>query len=404
MRLFLAYICKKSDIGKFIVAESFSLIGSAMIPVVLTFSIYALGGKEETVGRLLAAQALPYIFLLPLSGAIIARYTAIRILIVSEIICLISELYISFYFASTSLNTFPIFILCIVLGAGASFVVPSAETLVAELVETEHLQKVNSVIGMVTALGAMIGPTLGGLVISSLGAQWAILVDATTYSISIFFLMQIPRQNYQTTNTTHFNTLMMEGWREFRKQPWLIIMVGIYAGFHLLVLGPAYVIASSALAQVQYGAERWGLLLGILAAGHIAGGLLSMSINGKRPLKLALVSLSAFSLAPASVAFTHNVFVQASAFFVAGVGLSLFGVIWKTAKQKTVPSDMRSRVSAMTTLGSAAMLPAGYLMAAPLTNYLGTQNALYFTSISCVLLAVSGLLFSQVRHLCFLNS
>ncbi|WEQ57363.1 MFS transporter [Komagataeibacter nataicola] len=392
---------RKSYIGKFIIAESFSLVGSAMIPVVLSFSVYALGGREETVGKLLAVQTIPFVFLLPFSGAIIARYTALRVLIFSEIICLLSEISISVYFSETTLHVTPIFILCAVLGAGASFVIPSGETLVPELVETRHLQKVNSAIGIIAAFGAMVGPTLGGLVISNLGTRWAILADAMTYAVSVFFLLGIPQYNCQSTNTDPFFTLVTEGWREFRRQPWLTIMVGVYAGFHLLVLGPAYVIASSALTQVEYGAERWGLLLGIMAAGHIGGGIVSMNLNCRRPLVLALVSFSTFFLAPASIAVTPALLVQVPAFFVAGGGLAIFSVVWETTKQKIISPHMLSRVSAIATLGSASLLPVGYLMGAPLTNWLGEQKALYFTSICCLFLAILGLTFPSVRNLYF---
>ena len=65
---------------------------------------------------------------------------------------------------------------------------------------------------------------------------------------------------------------------------------------------------------------------------------------------------------------------------VAGVGLSIFATLWETTLQREVPREVLSRVSAYDWFGSAAFVPLGYLIAAPLAALLGTRTTLFFAA------------------------
>jgi MFS family permease len=68
-----------------------------------------------------------------------------------------------------------------------------------------------------------------------------------------------------------------------------------------------------------------------------------------------------------------------AAAFVAGVGLSIFAVIWMTTLQKTVPDQMRGRVFSLDFLTAVGFAPVGSLVAGAGVNLVG----LHATSWAC---------------------
>lgn len=382
----------------FAIAESLSLIGSAMIPVVFSFAIYAHGGSASLVSVVLAAQTVPFVLMLPISGTLIARIGPRKTIMYAEMICLATELSLAMQFNHTHLTIVPIVLLSLILGTGAAFIIPACEALVPELVEPSNLQEVNSLVSMMSALGAMIGPALGGVAISTAGPAAAILLDAASYGCSILLLREVRTSRSVTLVDEPFIQQMLQGWRQFRSKPWLCVIVVQYALFQLLVLGPAYIIGSLAFTRIESGVERWGALLGIMSVGHLVGGVIGMYLRARTPLVTGLVAFSFFAAAPASLAISAPLPIQIPAFLTAGAGLAIFSVMWDTTKQQQIEPHLISRVAALATLGSNSLLPFGYLLAPPLRNQFGVTGALSFTAAACIVITLSGTLLPVVKR------
>ena len=84
-------------------------------------------------------------------------------------------------------------------------------------------------------------------------------------------------------------------------------------------------------------------------------------------------ALAALSLA---LAFSAPLLVATVAAFSGGFAGQMFGIIWYTALQKKIPSEMLSRVSAYDHLGSIALAPLGIVAAGFLYESYGHQVAL----------------------------
>jgi len=106
-----------------------------------------------------------------------------------------------------------------------------------------------------------------------------------------------------------------------------------------------------------------------------------------------------FALPLALLALPAATALIAIAAGVAGVGLSIFSTLWETTLQREVPREVLSRVSAYDWFGSAAFVPLGYLIAAPIASLLGTRTTLFFATAwaagSCAIV----LTIPSVRHL-----
>ena len=112
-------------------------------------------------------------------------------------------------------------------------------------------------------------------------------------------------------------------------------------------------------------------------AGLLAGGLLLLRF---RPQRLLLVGMGAFSVAALPIFFLASLRstpVIAAGYFIAGVSLEIFSILWAMAMQQNVPQEKLSRVSAYDALGSIVFVPLGLSLAGPVADAVGLTNALW---------------------------
>ena len=71
-----------------------------------------------------------------------------------------------------------------VYGVFEAFFRPAAGGLIPQVAGPEHLQQANALMGLAQNVGTVLGPTLGGLLVVTIGPGAAIGVDALTFLVS----------------------------------------------------------------------------------------------------------------------------------------------------------------------------------------------------------------------------
>ena len=97
-------------------------------------------------------------------------------------------------------------------------------------------------------------------------------------------------------------------------------------------------------------------------------------------MRVSVLMLLFFAVVPAALACQAPFAVSLVAFFIGGVSLPGFGVLWSMTLQRQIPTEILSRVSAYDTFGSVCLLPAGYVLAAPMASVLGNGGALWIAA------------------------
>ena len=76
----------------------------------------------------------------------------------------------------------------------------------------------------------------------------------------------------------------------------------------------------------------------------------------------------------------------------AGIGIDIFGVIWLTSIQRSIPSDSLSRVMSYDAFGANVFVALGLVTAGPLAQWIGTGRSLIvmgLVSISAIIATLS---------------
>jgi predicted MFS family arabinose efflux permease len=372
-----------------------SLVGSAMVPVALTFAVLNQGDGTDAVGYVLGAETVPLVALLLVGGVVADRIPRRVAMIGADLIRFTSEAVLAVLLLTGSAPLWTVLVLAAVLGVGQAFFNPAMTGLMPEMVSAERLQPANALRGVASSAGQVFGPGLAGIIVATGGAGWAIAIDAVTYAVSAACLLRLDIPPRPPAGPSSMLAQLAGGWREFRSHTWLWVIVAQFATFNALCFAPFMVLGAITARDHLGGAGPWGAILATLGVGSIIGGFLSVRLRARRPLVTATLGVAAFAVPLALIALPAATVLIALAAGLAGVGFSIFGTLWETTLQREIPRAVLSRVSAYDWFGSVAFVPLGYLIAAPMASLLGIRTALFFAAVwaaaSCaVVLAVPG--------------
>jgi predicted MFS family arabinose efflux permease len=353
-----------------------SLAGSAMVPVALTFAVLDQGDGTDAVGYVLGAETVPLVALLLLGGVIADRVPRRALMLGADLARLASEALLAALLLAGSAPLWIIMLLAGVLGAGQAFFNPAMTGLMPEMVSPDRLQQANALRGVATSSGQVVGPALAGVIVALGGAGWAIAIDAATYAVSAACLLRLSIPARPPGRPSSMLRDLADGWHEFRSRTWLWVIVTQFATVNALCFAPFMVLGAVTARDHLGGAGAWGTILAALGLGSILGGLLSVRLRARRPLVTATAGTALFAVPLALLALPAATVVTAIGAAAAGIGFSVFGTLWETTLQRSVPGAVLSRVSAYDWFGSVAFVPVGYLIAAPIAALLGTRATL----------------------------
>jgi hypothetical protein len=279
----------------------------------------------------------------------------------------------------------------------------SNSTFLPSIVPREQLAGRNSLTSATHATTELAGPSLGGLLVQTVGAVPALIADAVSYLVSAVLLRSLPaRQVGRPDAWPRLGAMIREGWRFVVGHPVMrpSLMCATTINFvcgGLLALVPLYLVR---------GLEVSPLLVGLLLATEGVGSLIGASLTpwlvrrggSGRAVRLASVGSAVAVLllpladGPVGVAM----FGLGNAGFAAGV--VVFSICTRTHRQLASPPHLLSRVMATVRFVSWGAIPIGSLTAGLLASSVGTRGAL---TAFCLLAALPPAVVysSRLRHL-----
>lgn len=361
----------------FLLGYTTSLVGSAMVPIALTFAVLNEGRSTSDVGYVLAAETVPLVALLLVGGVLADRFARRATMVVADVFRLVSEGLLAILLLTGSPPLWVLMVLAGALGAGQALFSPAMTGLIAELVLADRLQQANGVRSVATSTAQILGPSLAGVIVTVGGAGWAIAIDAATYAVSAVCLLALDAAGRPPADQSSMLGQLAAGWNEFRSRSWLWLIVTQFALVNALAFAPFMVLGAVIARDRLGGAAAWGAILATFGAGSILGGLAALRLRPRRPLVTATLGTAVFALPPLLTALPTGTAIIAAAAGAAGIGLSIFDTLWETTLQRTIPAAILSRVSAYDWFGSVAFVPLGYILVAPLSGAFGARGTLF---------------------------
>lgn len=364
-------------------------LGSMMASVALAFAVLDITDSAVALGQVLAARTVPMVALLLYGGVIADRFPRTLVLQVSNIGSAVSQGAIAALVISGHAEIWMLVVLSVVQGAVSGVAFPAMASVLPQLVPADQLQPANALVSL-TRNGLMVlGPTVGALLVVSVGSGWALAVDAATWLVSALLLLPVtlpPRPVSEAPPDTWGE--LREGWRFFAATPWLWQVV---AGFSVLnfIHAGAWLTLGPAIADDTIGRQGWGLVLSAEAAGLLLTTVVLLRVRLERPLLLGMLGVALLAPPMLVLGVSPQLWLLVAAAFVAGAGTEVFGMGWNLAMQENIDDTMLSRAYSYDALGSFVTLPLGQLAFGPLAVAFGVEEVLVVSAVGYV--AVCGL-------------
>ncbi|WP_150273523.1 MFS transporter [Paenibacillus tepidiphilus] len=362
-----------------------SFLGSSVTMVILPVLVYTLTGSTAIMGMVMAVYMLPNVIMLPISGHIVDRYDRVKIMMTADIARFAVMATIAALALSDILTIPMLYILIAMYGLFDGLFRPAYSAVQASVFTPEIRVAANSLSQMSLQTIRLVGPSLGGLLITHLSAGFGFGLDALTYLLSLICLIYLRKvllsavrtetssQAVPVTAHSDWKADFKEGISILRSNPWLWITILAFCFVNICYSGISSILLPW-LFKVHHGWEPYvyGLAVTFSGVGAILAGLIygmrkKWRHRGIMAYGGALVSGAALLLLP----FAPGPASAVALFALEGFGLMIFGLIWEISLQDLVPKEAFGRVASLDLFGSFALLPVGYILVGWLADWIG---------------------------------
>lgn len=382
------------------ISRFISNVGNGVSPIALAYGVLSLpGATGKDLSIVMAARFVPLLAFMLFGGVIADRFQRNRLVggsdMLGSFLAAVSAISLIAGFSSTWLLA----LMGGLFGILNAIWWPAMSGVLPEILPKEKLQEGNAVIGLLTNFGYIVGTLGGGILVSSVGAGWGLLVDAISFFIAGAIVWNLPIIGKIKEKSPGIIHDLAVGWKEFISRSWVIAMVVCFALVNMAFESMLSVLGPLNFNDPTTGPKQWSYNLAGLSVGMLLGGIWVLKIKIGRPLYLAMVLIALSAVWDYALAFDLPMAFSVLAAMFSGISLEIFMVTWNTSLQSHVPEESYSRVSSYDTLGSFGIAPLGIVIAGPLAMHFGVNTILFITGTTTLIASIASLLVPSVRNL-----
>src|SRR5882757_8773948 len=257
------------------VAVLITNIGGWMASVATAWLMTSLDPSPLMVSLVSAATSLPlFLFALP-AGALADIVDRRKLLILAQFFMLALSFVLLLLTITGLITPWSLLVLIFLIETGTAFETPAFLAVLPGLVPREQLQPALALNGVGINISRIVGPALGGLVVSAIGVVSALAINAITFAAVIFAYARLPPTRPETClPAERFLSAIRTGLRFTRESAELKATLVRSAAFFLFA--SAYLALLPLIARNQLGAAAsgFGILFACHGAGAVVGALL----------------------------------------------------------------------------------------------------------------------------------
>lgn len=363
-----------------------SLLGDGIFTVALAWQVYEISNAPTALSLVGVSMSVPHIVLLLVGGVASDRFDRRRVMVAADVIRGIAVAVFGLLSLAGVLELWHVMVIAAVFGAGTAFFGPAFDAVVPDLVPEQLLTQANALDQFVRpAAWRMIGPAVGGWIITAAGPGVSFLIDAGTFGVSVVCLVlmrAIPVGHVEDRDGSTVRQIK-EGFRYVRSQTWLwgTLLAATFA--YLAFLGPTEVLLPFVVKNDMGGsAGDLGLIFALGGVGAMAAAI----FMGRRPVparNMTFIYLvwTASTLTVAGYGLARFTWQAMLACFVFNALESAGTIVWMTTKQRLVPGRLLGRVSSFDWFISIGLLPVSYALTGPVAAAIGARSTLIWAGV-----------------------
>jgi len=260
---------------------------------------------------------------------------------------------------------------------------------VPQLVPTQHLMRVNGMLGTIQSAMALLAPAAAGVLYATASIVTIFFVDVVTAVIGIALLATVAVPTIvRAGERPGYFTDLVEGVRyvaTHRLIRWILLLFGI---IFLLTVAPSYL--TPLMVVRSFGGEFFGLdevakltilelsfSIGMLVAGIV------ISIWGGLKNKVVMIVASSvlFGLLSIALGLSTNLWLFFAFMFIIGLAVPFFSTPAMTLLQTRVEPERQGRVFGFVGIVMAVSMPIGMVVFGPLADVMPVETLLVIAGV-----------------------
>jgi MFS family permease len=347
-------------------ASAASQIGNWVYNAALLGYVYSATHSAVWVGAATICRGLPYVLFGPLGGVVADRYPRRTVLLAGDALRTLLMAAI----AATVAGAGPVaLVIALTALASTTGCAEKAATvaLLPRLVGEVRLGAANALLHTVQALGVVIGPAIGAILLAVAPSWVAFAANGATFAASALLISAIRPDRAPAGRHTSGVGQLAAGMRTVRTTAFALWLIVAMAMAEFTYGAQTVQLVVYARQSLGLGSGGYGVLL--TAAG--VGGLVSAVVNGRLATgkQVSLIVIVAGSLACAAqlaYAGVQALTIALVVTVIGSAGLVSCQVVGETALARIVPRDALGRVIGIFSAGSRIAIISGAVLASVL--------------------------------------
>lgn len=349
-----------------------SRVGDFAYEIIIAWWVLRETGSAAVMSSVLIVSFLPVAVFTVIGGVLVDRQPRARVMVFADLSRAALVLTMAYLAWTDRFELWAVYLLGIVIGSIDAFFQPAYFAHVPEIVPEEDLPSANSLSSMSFQLGRVVGPSIGGVLVSLGGVTLGLLINGLSFLVGGLLLLPLLRG----ARAPEAEEAGPAGWWEDLRAGvdlvWRdpVLRIGTLANTLIaaLLVGP-FMVALPFLAAERFGDDprAYGLLLSVFPVGFLIGSVWAgHQVELRRPGRLFLGGCLSGALALAVFGTGAPVPVLVAAALANGIALEVAGLAWTIVLQKRVDGDKLGRISSLGEFGfwvltPVAMAGAGFL-------------------------------------------
>lgn len=312
---------------------------------------------------------IPVLIFAGIAGYVADKYNKKNILIGFDLAAAFTSVILLFLLITGDLNVYYIYALVFFSTICDVFQSPVNAALVPILVPEEKLQRANGLVSLTESIQNLVAPILGSILLAFIGLQNIIIIDISTFVISVIVLLTIPARLLRISTVsevkkeTSTKEELLVGFKFIGSNNGFLAMIIFFA--LLMFFVNSALITTPLYLVLYYGEYQYGIVLTLIGVASIASGIYATSvrkIERENLIKNMFWNLMIFNLALLIISFRDNFILVALGFCILFYSITLVTVSMTYIKQIVTPKEYMGRVSSVNRLLTSSLMPFTYII------------------------------------------
>ena len=371
----------------FFLGQSASLIGTWMQQVALSWLVYRLTNSPFLLGMTGFLSQIPTFFFTPFAGVFADRHDRRKMLVITQGLSMVQAAILAFLVLTHQIQVWHIMVLSVFIGIIFSFDIPIRQAFTVQMIENrEDLGNAIALNSSMLNAARLIGPSIAGLLIASVGEGVCFLLNAVSFIPVILSLAAMRVTAFKApVSTRHIFVELKEGLGyayRFAPIKWILILLSMIS-----LMGVPYQVLMPVFARDIFhgGPNTLGFLTGMSGFGALIGAVYLAARKSVRGLaRIIAWTAVLFGAMIILFSFMRSFGLAMPVILVSGFGIMVNMAACNTILQTIVDEDKRGRIMSFYTMAFMGTMPFGSLLAGILASRIGAPYTLLIGGTCCV--------------------